>query len=54
MSAGKRMFGEFTNIAKINELICRLVKQHIPDIVVRFDEPDPEHQPASPVLYLFM
>jgi hypothetical protein len=54
MPANNRMFEEFTDIAKLNDLIGKHVKQHIPDIEVRFDEPDPAHPPASPTLHLFM
>jgi hypothetical protein len=54
MSADNRMFEELTDIAKLNSLISKHVKQHIPDIEVRFDEPDPAHPPATPTLHLFM
>jgi hypothetical protein len=54
MSEYSGMFEGFTDIAKLNDLIGRHVKQHMPDIEIRFDEPDPAHPPASPTLHLFM
>ncbi|MCS4320819.1 hypothetical protein M2407_005193 [Serratia sp. BIGb0234] len=54
MSANNRMFEELSDIAKLNERIRTHVKQHITDIELRFDEPDPEHPPTSPTLHLFM
>lgn len=54
MSANNRMFEALSDIAKLNERISTHVKQHIKDIELRFDEPDPEHPPSSPTLNLFM
>lgn len=33
----------FTDIAGLNELIGNRVKQHMPGIEIRFDEPDPDN-----------
>ncbi|BEM38645.1 hypothetical protein SME10J_23720 [Serratia marcescens] len=54
MPANNRMFEELSDIAKLNDRIRTHVRQHIPGIELRFDEPDPEHPPASPTLHLFM
>ncbi|HEI8868277.1 TPA: DUF4255 domain-containing protein [Serratia odorifera] len=45
---------DLSDIARLNELIGAHVKQHIPGIELRFDEPDPANPPASPTLHLFM
>ncbi|PHM38154.1 hypothetical protein Xmau_03539 [Xenorhabdus mauleonii] len=54
MPGNSHTYKEFTDIAKLNHLIETHVRQHMPGIELRFDEPDPANPPTQPTLNLFM